>query len=435
MPLDLVFGRRRPAANHSTADGTLVQVERPACFVRQAIFTRTAAVAGYELRFQATPGTPAADAAPGYASARILSDVILSIGLETLTGGKPLFLTMPRAFLLEGIPRLLPSDAVVLQLATDVTTDDDCVEACTALKSSGYRLALDAYEPGDARRDLLAMTDVVSVSWQRDPDCPTLAADMLHACRHRPAPPVMLATNVHTVYRLDRASRAGFELFQGSFFGEPVVDAAKTLSASRVQCLQLMRHLNRPDLSLHDLESVIKRDAMLTYRTLRVLRTAASPLASGAPPVESIERALVLLGLDTVRRWATIWTMASLAEGGGASELMTHAVIRARCCELLDPAREGDGFLLGLCSLLGALLRMPTAALLEQLPLSDTARRALAGEANPRRLLLDCIIAYERGEWDACAWLGEQAGVDAGRLPVVYRDALTWARGLSESAA
>jgi hypothetical protein len=45
------------------------------------------------------------------------------------------------------------------------------------------------------------------------------------------------------------------------------------------------------------------------------------------------------------------------------------------------------------------------------------------------------VIAYERGEWDACAWLGEQAGVDASTLPAIYRDALTWATGLRESAA
>ena len=52
----------------------------------------------------------------------------------------------------------------------------------------------------------------------------------------------------------------------------------------------------------------------------------------------SIREALLLLGLDQVRKWSSIWALAGLNRG--PSELVTMTVIRARCCELLGQALD-----------------------------------------------------------------------------------------------
>src|SRR5262249_13399290 len=148
------------------------------------------------------------------------------------------------------------------------------------------------------------------------------------------------------------------------------------------------------------IEDLIKHDASLSVRVLKCINSAQFGLRH---EVHSIRQALVLLGLDQVRKWATVWALAGLNEGSSAA-LVTIAILRARSCELLaQHVAEGEEaseyFLLGLCSLLDAMLRRPMEEALQGLPVSETVHGALMGQQNKAKTLLDAVIAYERGEW------------------------------------
>jgi EAL and modified HD-GYP domain-containing signal transduction protein len=115
------------------------------------------------------------------------------------------------------------------------------------------------------------------------------------------------------------------------------------------------------------------------------------------------------------------------------------AIIRARCCELLGNRLLGDEagaeyFLLGLCSLLDSMLRRPMAAALAEVPVSPAIKAALLGEPNPPRLVLDAVVAYERGEWDVAEEAANHALFDPALLRTTYADALRWARELSRAS-
>ena len=147
--------------------------------------------------------------------------------------------------------------------------------------------------------------------------------------------------------------------------------------------MRLLSELNRPNLTVLELEELIKQDASLSLKVLRCVNSAALPLRR---EVRSIHDAVVLLGIGPIRQWASVWALASL-NTGGSPELATLALLRARSCELL--ARELAGvdtaelFLVGLCSLLDAMLGRPMADALEHLPLSPAAKRTLLGEPEP----------------------------------------------------
>src|SRR5439155_3746476 len=88
--------------------------------VRQPILDQTRKLLGYELLLKpASPSDPHASSLDR-TSARVISEALLAIGLETLTGGKPAFLSISRRLLLEGIPDILPAKSIILQLAGDV---------------------------------------------------------------------------------------------------------------------------------------------------------------------------------------------------------------------------------------------------------------------------------------------------------------------------
>jgi len=114
--------------------------------------------------------------------------------------------------------------------------------------------------------------------------------------------------------------------------------------------------------------------------------------------------------------------------------------VRARFCELLVHARDGDGaadgaFLLGLCSLLDVMLNRPMASVLEELPLSADIVSALIGRDNAWRQLLDSVVAYERADWETCLPLARQAGLTRESLPKAYLEALRWGQELRTPAA
>ena len=84
---------------------------------------------------------------------------------------------------------------------------------------------------------------------------------------------------------------------------------------------------------------------------------------------------------------------------------MGTATLRGRFCELLaertnqDDA-EAEGFLLGLCSMLEAILERPMQVIVPDLPLTDAMKAALLGEDNTYSRMIRCATAYEEGEWD-----------------------------------
>ena len=116
-------------------------------------------------------------------------------------------------------------------------------------------------------------------------------------------------------------------------------------------------------------------------------------------------------------------------------ELLTRAIIRARFAEILGEAIGGDegggeGFLLGLCSLLDVILGRAMADILDDLPLSAEVRGALVGRDNRARRLLDCVVAYERGDWTTCLSLAALAGLNRRALAPAYLEALRFAYDL-----
>ena len=187
-------------------------------------------------------------------------------------------------------------------------------------------------------------------------------------------------------------------------------------------------------MSLTTIEDLLKQDPGLSYRVLRCVNSAASGLLK---EVHSIREAALLLGLQQIRKWASIWSLAGM--NGGSPELVTMTIMRARCCELLGKmVKHSDGgaesFLLGLCSMLDAILGRPLDAVISDLPLSKETRDALLGIPNRSRHVLDAVIHYERGAWSDVALTAARVGLKEEDVGDAYHAALTWVREIETAA-
>jgi EAL and modified HD-GYP domain-containing signal transduction protein len=396
---------------------------------RQAILDARNDVYGYELLYRATADATAHVEAGGSVSARILSDVVAGPGFDALSGGKRAFLNLSTDVLLSDVDGLFDPEQVVLELPASAPATPEIVQACAALQGRGHALALDGFTEGCGAEALVPYARFAKL----DALATSPAAMAALSARLLAQGLTVIAKSVETADALAGAKTAGCALFQGYYFCRPQTVSVRAMSANQLTQVQLLAALMQPAVSLGTIEDLLKRDTALSYRVLRCVNSAGFGLRR---EIGSIREALLLLGLDQIRKWTSLWTLAALNRG--PSELVTMTVVRARTCETVGQAlgRGDQGyFLLGLCSLLDALLGLPMDQAISDLPVSEEIRAALLGAENEHRRVLDAVTQYERAAWLEASDAAAAAGLDEDTLPHAYLDALTWARTISQAGA
>jgi len=135
------------------------------------------------------------------------------------------------------------------------------------------------------------------------------------------------------------------------------------------------------------------------------------------------------VGEDVFRRIATL-AIASELNTGETAEILRMSLVRARFCEAaaglcaLDPTEQ---YLLGMLSLLPAMLRVSMAELGPSLPLRERICEALLGTANKERSLLHWLECHERGDWIKCDAISLSQGLNQEEMVLHYAEAVVWA--------
>jgi EAL and modified HD-GYP domain-containing signal transduction protein len=363
----------------------------PQVFIaRQPIFDRSLEVAGYELLFRGANQNVAVISDHDEATSTVVMNAFTEIGLDAVVGDRRAWINVSRDFLLGGFARALPRGRVVLELLEDQQVDDTLVEALEDHRARGYAIALDDFSWDDALVPALAHVDIVKVDLLgRDPAA--VAEDAHRLARHDVT---LLAEKVETREEYERCAELGFDLFQGYFFCKPERMEARGVAPNRLSMLQLVAALQDPKVEIEQLEILVSRDIALSYRLLRYINSAFFGLRR---EVDSIGRALMLLGVDNVKRWATLSIFAGVDEK--PRELLETALVRARFCELAGDGSRDQLFTLGLFSVVDALMDAPMEDVLASMPFPEEMRAALISRTGARGELLTTAMSFERGDF------------------------------------
>jgi EAL and modified HD-GYP domain-containing signal transduction protein len=387
---------------------------------RQPILDPRGRVHGYELLFR--NGPELAFSGDGNLATRTIIDNTVIFGLDRLTGGLPAFVNCTTESLIERLVDVLPPSMTVLEILESLEPTPTLIAACRKLKAAGFRLALDDFAWKPKLAPLVEIADYIKV------DFVVMGAkerqEQLRLLRG--ASVALVAEKVETQEVHHQASAEGFTLFQGYYFCRPVLLKGRKIPANQLSQLQILELLEHDPLDLHRLSELLKRDASLTFRLLRLVN---SPVCAVRQEIRSIESALLVVGDDTFRRMATL-AIASELNHHQPQEILRMAFARGRFCEqaaalcALDPTEQ---YLLGMLSLLPAMLRIPMEELTPALPLRDEIRQALHGESNRERSLLAWIEFHEHGNWASCDAVAQANGFTPEALIRCYGEALVWA--------
>jgi len=393
---------------------------------RQPIMNLQGRVHGYELLFRS--GADAAARGDGNAAVRTMLDNAVIFGLERFTNGLPAFISSTIESLTENFVDVLSPSTTVLGIPSSLEMTPSLIDTCRELKDKGFRLALDDFTWSGNIEPLVVLADYVRVDFSQ-----LSADDRKHVRRPNCGSTIVVAKKVETQDDYMEARSGGFTLFQGDYFCHPVLMKKSKIPANRLSHFEIVQLLHHDPIDVRKVSQLVMRDAALTFRLLRLVN---SPLYATRQEIRSLESAILLVGDQTLRR---ILSLAILSEinADQPPEILQMALVRARFCELaarpcwLDPSEQ---YLLGMFSMVSAMLCLPMDEITKSLPFRDEICDALLGTSNPDRTLLTWLELHERADWEACDVVGETIGLSLEKLNLYYAEAVVWAHQTVSSA-
>jgi EAL and modified HD-GYP domain-containing signal transduction protein len=415
-----IRGVKPAPAKEKTSASNVLALPGQRFVARQPILDRTQNVFGYELLFR--NGVEDYFNADPELAARSTLDSSLLYGINMLCDKRRAFVNCTCEVLFKDLITLLPPNQTVAEILETVEPEDRVIEACKRLKAAGYLIALDDFAPNDPRVVLIEFADIIKIDIRATG--PEERAGMMR--RFGSPKCKMLAEKLETPHEFYQARDMGFVYFQGYFFCRPEIVTGREVPASRLHYIRLLEMVSHRELDMRELEKMLKQEASLCYRLLRYLN---SPLFGLALEIKSIRHAIAVLGEREMRRWIRLVVTVGAAEQR-CSELVLMGLARARFCELLSSRLQSntDLFLMGLLSIMDAILEVSMDVLLEQLPVERETKTTLLGQNTSLRPLYQLMLAQESGEWSQSSALAKQLKLPDEEVASAWWQALQWAQ-------
>jgi EAL and modified HD-GYP domain-containing signal transduction protein len=340
------------------------------------------------------------------------------MGLSSLVGDKLAFLNTTRSYLVGEHEIPFPPRQTVIDILEDVPRDAEVVAGCRRLVQNGYTLAADGRSNLD-NDPLLELVSMIKV------DVLGLSADQLPgAVMYASAYGVRLvAKRVETHEQLRACQKLGFDLFQGYLLSRPETVEGRAISPGRLACLRILDKLCNPETSVDEVEDIVKTDAALSYRFLRIAGVGAARGFSRR--LSSVREGVVLVGQRRLRAWVTLMLLADQPHEG-SDEQMRIAMTRSKMAELmalqLHPELAEQAFTAGLVSTLDLLLGASLADVLSTMSLTAELEDAVLGHTGPLGRILEDVLAWEVGGHHEVG-----SGLCLTNVGESYVEALRWA--------
>jgi EAL and modified HD-GYP domain-containing signal transduction protein len=388
---------------------------------RQPIFNKDLGVYAYELLFRSGDQANHAVILGGdSATAQVVLNAFMEIGLTNLVGEHKAFLNFTEGFLLrENIP-LFPRAQLVIEVLETVKPTPAVVKAVEHLRGLGYTIALDDFFYTDDYKPLVALADIIKIDIL-DVGAKNLA-NHIRSIRATNERVRLLAEKVETREQFEYCKGLGMDYFQGYFFAKPQIIKGQRLPSNKMAILNLLASVYDPNVDMGELAAIVGRDVGLSHKLLSFVKTYPG---NQDIQINSIKDAVLRFGLQKLQSWVSVLVLSGMDDK--PSELFNTALLRARFMELLAEkgkcAMRDTFFMVGLFSCLDALMDTAMVDALGAITISDEAKVALTLNEGVMGQALTCALAIERGDTAKTVFLD----INSGDISSIYMQAMVWA--------
>ncbi|MCL2187666.1 MAG: diguanylate cyclase [Defluviitaleaceae bacterium] len=350
-----------------------------------------------------------------------------AMGLHNLEDKQHYFIAYSKQLLSPAVLKNLPRDKFIIQISPPRKCNLDLYRE---LKTHGYKLAITNLTSRAPDEELIELADYLMFD-PGDIDKQKQKRVIADNFGKR-----FVATGVDTMDDYNTAKDAGFHLFKGFYFRQPVVEKkSKEISPLKVNYLRLMKLSNAEGyMDFREISNIVSADVALSYKLLRILNSAAVGLRN----VTSVTSAIAYLGEDNLKKWIAVLALRGAAEDKPI-ELIRLSLIRAHFGELLAPhfrIRRSPQkiFMVGMLSLLHIALDTTREELLNDMPVESDIRESLLSKDGIYSDMLGFYENYEYANWEAVATFVEQHQLDASYVNDAYIASVKWYNDLIEEA-
>ncbi|MYL82701.1 EAL domain-containing protein [Desulfovibrio aerotolerans] len=400
---------------------------------RHPIYHVDGDVFGYELLYRTVGGGNVATfPSDAEATLAVLANGIHAIS-QDIPRDKRIFINFSTVILAAGHHRFLDPARYVLEVLEHVTCDAAFVELVRGIREAGYVLALDDYVGQASFDPILPYMTFIKLDLLALRDDPVHMAAVADRCLALGK--TVLAEKVETAADIAWCRDRGIPLAQGFYYSRPQVVTTKILEPNQAIKLNLLAEVGRAELDVRRIREIIGSDVSLTYKLLRYVNTASFYRGQ---PIESLDFAISRLGRNALASWVAVNMLSNLGSTAHDRELAFASAVRGRFLALADarrakPCHQGDSIcLLGLLSLLDAMLAMPMAKALTGITIDSHIRDALNGQASPCAPCLALAGCYDNGGAQAAAAM-KTFGIRPDDASDSYFAALAWAADMFRS--
>ncbi len=403
-----------------------------AFIARQPILDREKDVFAYELYFRDGKNNCFPNVERDEQTSKLIAKKYQTLGLDDISCNKKSFINFQSETLLKGLPSNLNPDNIVIELIAEQHNEGGLLDICKHVKTMGYKLALDDHRLQPDWRDYLPYVDLLKVnSEQHDLD---LLSKNVH--RYIDANIQLIADNVQSQQQFSIFRDMGFDYFQGYFFARPESLTHEDLPTSKLTLVELMGASSSELFDIESINNVIEHDVGLSYMLLRFIN---NPTINKRYKITSLRHALNYMGEVEIKKFIALLALANLSDDK-PSELLHLSLVRAKFCDLVGAEKNigsnpPTAFLVGLFSLLDALLDQKMDYLLEKIPLVDEVKEALCGGQNDLTMLLVLVRAFESGNWLKVIRIAKVLEIDQKVLHSLFNQAILWGNGVRQSVS
>jgi len=366
----------------------------------------------------------------------VLIDHFAGDKLAEVLGKRLAFLPLSAAGLEHPLLAQLPRDNLVVEFDPPPGAEFDrarVLARLAGLRDSGFQLSCGHALERQGLPEALELASFISlgdVARQQPPDllarCRVLAT-RYPECR-------LMARNIDSTELYQACRQMGIQLFQGGFIIHRTARSGAKIATYRMVVVDLLNAIKR-QAEFSELAGIAWRDPALAYRLLRFVNSAAVGLRE---KIDHLKTAMVYVGRDELYRWLTLLLFSSKKPSHLDSALRENALVRAKLAERLaegrmPPKERDEAFVVGILSVIDALLEMPMSEALAQLTLPEPVTQALLHRQGRYAPYLQLAIACEEGDQDSIRALAAELGMDALMVNQRHIDALAWAMRFSEA--
>lgn len=355
------------------------------------------------------------------ATGRLFFNALMLIGFERLTASAYAFINLSSDALLEDFPKLLKPTSAVIEIVERADNIDAVAERVRLLKKEGYRFALDDYDGDEKWEPLLELVDYVKLEVEE----PIIKTNMvLKKLKRRFTNMKIIVERIETHEQFLTLKNAGCDYFQGFFFARPEMLTYHNVEPSKIAVFDLLRCTSRLDLNFDEVHQRVAKDVGLTARILKLVNARSK---NQELVITSISQAVIYLGEDAIRQFVRVLALSELGVDK-PSELTKLGLIRAHFMQLiLAPGGKNmaeQGYLVGLMSVLDAILNMELDVIAREFSLSDELSSALLSFNGMLGATLQLTRAVEEDNWLLAEKLLE-AIRPASHIEIVYNAMLS----------